>query len=198
MPLWYLFGMNAVTPLERPTAIKLTIADYELLNRSGALGNYGKSQLIEGVIVALSPQLRAHVYAKNELAYRLRRAAETANTGVAVLVEGTVELPPNNLPDPDICLTDQPQGAGYIPAESIKLIVEVSDSSLKIDLTTKADLYAGHAIPEYWVVDLPNRTIHQFWSPTVEGFSEQRTVAFGHRVEAATLEWLRVETTGFA
>jgi len=39
------------------------------------------------------------------------------------------------------------------------LVVEVSDSSLPQDRLTKARIYAGAGIPEYWIVDLVHERI---------------------------------------
>jgi Uma2 family endonuclease len=39
------------------------------------------------------------------------------------------------------------------------LIIELAESSLKKDLGLKAKLYARAGIPDYWVVDLNERTI---------------------------------------
>jgi len=43
--------------------------------------------------------------------------------------------------------------------------VEISDSSLDFDTTTKAELYAEDGIREYWVVDLVNRHVLVFRDP---------------------------------
>ena len=45
------------------------------------------------------------------------------------------------------------------------LLVEVSDSTLRYDLTTKAALYATAEISEYWIVDIENRKIYVHQSP---------------------------------
>jgi len=42
------------------------------------------------------------------------------------------------------------------------LIVEVAESSLRHDLTTKAALYARHGIPEYWLIDVVNQRVLRF------------------------------------
>src|SRR5205085_776518 len=39
----------------------------------------------------------------------------------------------------------------------LRLVVEVSDTTLGFDLTTKARLYARAGIAEYWVLDIPGR-----------------------------------------
>jgi Uma2 family endonuclease len=41
--------------------------------------------------------------------------------------------------------------------EDILLAVEVADTTLGFDLTTKAALYARAGIPEYWVLDVNGR-----------------------------------------
>jgi Uma2 family endonuclease len=46
--------------------------------------------------------------------------------------------------------------------EDVTLIVEVADSSLAYDLGEKKIAYVRSGIPEYWVVDIPNETVHVF------------------------------------
>jgi hypothetical protein len=50
------------------------------------------------------------------------------------------------------------------PATAL-LAVEVSLTTLSYDLTTKAELYATAAIPEYWMPDLEGRQLHVFRDP---------------------------------
>ena len=42
------------------------------------------------------------------------------------------------------------------------LVVEVTDSPLARDTTTKAELYARAGVADYWVIDLDNRRPHPF------------------------------------
>ncbi len=46
------------------------------------------------------------------------------------------------------------------------LVVEVSDSTLFLDTTTKAKLYATANVPEYWVIDINNRQLIVFREPS--------------------------------
>jgi Uma2 family endonuclease len=41
----------------------------------------------------------------------------------------------------------------------LHLVVEVADSTLNFDLTTKAALYARAGIAEYWVLDVSGRRL---------------------------------------
>ena len=45
------------------------------------------------------------------------------------------------------------------------LVVEVADSTLARDTTTKAELYASAGVTDYWVIDLDNRRLLVFRDP---------------------------------
>lgn len=188
--------VTELKPLDAPEPLKLTLADFELLHRAGAFEGYRKVELIEGVLLTMSPQQRAHSFAANELAFRLRLALSAIGSSLLPLIEGTVAMPPRSAPEPDIALTDSPKGEGYIPLESLALAVEVANSSVRFDLGAKAELYAKHAVPEYWVVDLRKRQIHQLWAPSETGYRERRAVAIGEPIESVCVPGLAVQTEG--
>ena len=78
-------------------------------------------------------------------------------------------------PELDISVTRQPQRAyieaGNPPASEAVLAAEISDSTLRYDLTTKALLYAQAGIPEYWVLDVTGRTLIVHRDPTAAGYA---------------------------
>jgi Uma2 family endonuclease len=76
----------------------------------------------------------------------------------------------------------------------VALAVEISDSTLKFDLTRKLALYAREGIPEYWVADIKGRKVHQFWAPDGGKYASSREVAFGVRIDSVTIAGLSVET----
>ncbi|HZO89994.1 MAG TPA: Uma2 family endonuclease [Chthonomonadaceae bacterium] len=57
------------------------------------------------------------------------------------------------------------------PADLV-LVAEVSDTTLRFDLTTKAVLYARAGIREYWVVDIVGRRIDAHRQPATQGYQE--------------------------
>lgn len=188
--------MNAPSAIADVQRVKLTIDDYLLLDRSGALAEYGRTELVDGVILALSPQYMPHAFAKAEMAYRLRRALEAQGSSLYVGIEASVAIPPVGMPQPDIFLTSAPRSQGAVPVASIALVVEISSSTLNFDIREKAEMYAAGGVPEYWVVDLEGRAVHQMWLPGAEGYGERREVGFGERLEAETMAGLCVETSG--
>ena len=68
---------------------------------------------------------------------------------------------PTSEPMPDVIVLSRPAGQfdRYPQPDEIRLLLEVSDSTLRYDLTTKASLYARAAIAEYWVVSVADRTV---------------------------------------
>ena len=77
-------------------------------------------------------------------------------------------------PEPDLALLtqgmDQYLDEEPTPADML-LVVEASDSTLRADLTAKARQYGSGGIPEYWVVDIPNRLLHVFREPVADGYA---------------------------
>ena len=64
-------------------------------------------------------------------------------------------------------------------------MVEVSDTTLRFDLSTKADLYARAEIGDYWVVDLLGRRIIVHRDPA--GGRYRSIVAYGEEELVAPL-----------
>lgn len=181
---------------DRRERIPLRVEDYLRLHQAGAFAAYGKTELIDGIVYAMNPQHRPHGFAKDELAYRLRRALESMGSGLHVATEQSVAMEPASEPQPDIILTSEPRGPGAIPGASVALLVEVSATTAGFDLKEKARAYAAAGIAEYWVVDVDARVIHQLSGPGGDAYAQRRMVAFGEQVEAATIEGLAVETDG--
>jgi Uma2 family endonuclease len=175
-----------------PLPVRLRVEDYLLLDRSGAFEGYGKTELIGGEVFYMNAQHRPHARVKSRLYGLLAEAL--ADSGLEALIEASVEIPPHNAPEPDIVITSEPDGEGLIPLASVRLVIEVSDSTLANDLGRKAQLYAAQAIPEYWVFDLQGRAIHQFWKPLDNIFSEHHVITFGKPITAITIEELVIAT----
>ncbi|WP_066480980.1 MULTISPECIES: Uma2 family endonuclease [unclassified Sphingomonas] len=175
--------------------IKLRVEDYGLLQRSHELEPYGRTELIDGDIYAMSPQYRPHGYAKDELAYRMRRALEKLALDVHVATDQSITLSAHSEPQPDIILTTEPRGEGPIPGGTVRLIVEVADTTVRFDLDAKAGVYATAGVAEYWVVDVNARIIYRMTTPTGETYGVTTTHPFGDAIEAATIAGLRIDTS---
>jgi hypothetical protein len=49
-------------------------------------------------------------------------------------------------------------------------------------------------VPEYWVVDVFGRALHQYWTPADGVYARSAVVPFGGTVRSATLAGLAVPT----
>ena len=109
-----------------------------------------------------------------------------------IIQEGPIDVAPEdnqrNEPEPDVMVLRIPYGeiARNPRPFEIALVVEIADSSLSQDLTTKARLYARASIQEYWVVDLKNRRLHVFRDPSKDGY--ERRFEAGETDSVAPLE----------
>ncbi|WP_375273188.1 Uma2 family endonuclease [Sphingomonas sp.] len=170
-----------------PTRVKLRVEDYLSLDRDGAFEDYGKTELIDGEVMYMNAQHRPHARAKIALYEAFKLALSQSVERLAVMVEASIDVPPHNVPEPDITLTSDPDGAGLIPLRSVRLVAEVADTTLKSDLTRKAAIYARHQVAEYRLVDVNGRIIHQLWSPADGAYLQRVEHQFGASVTAATM-----------
>ncbi len=185
--------MTVQQPLP-PGKYKLRVEEYQLLADAGVFGG-ARTELIDGDIIVMSPEFRPHAYVREELAYRIRRALESAGSDLYPAA-GSVLMGDHDMPQPDIVLTREPRGKGPIPLGSVALLVEVSSTTLEQDTTMKLALYASDGVPEYWIVDVAGERITQLWSPAGSSYGQRREVAFGTPLAAATSTRIAVETNG--
>lgn len=188
--------MTALRKWDEPRPVRLTVEDFARLHDSGAFQAYAKTELIEGVIVAMNSQWSDHARAKSLLFRRLADAVDAAMPGFEAWAEVSVAMPPENMPEPDIVVTSFRGGHEAVPVGTVALLVEVADTTAAYDLGRKAKIYASAGVPEYWVIDLHPGVVHQMWAPQGEAYAERREVALGERLDAATIEGLKVETNG--
>jgi Uma2 family endonuclease len=81
----------------------------------------------------------------------------------------------SSAPEPDVVVAiGTPNDIGTHPGPAdIELVVEVSDTSLRYDRTTKQRLYASAGIPMYWIVDLRKNTVEVCQNPDSEAGTYQ-------------------------
>jgi Uma2 family endonuclease len=178
-----------------PEKVRLRVDDFLLLNEHGAFADYSKTELLEGEIYFMNAQHSRHARIKTELAVELTFALREMGSELRPIVEASTRVSDYSLPEPDIVVTSY-KGPHVVPLETVALLIEVSDTTLKIDLGAKQRIYAAAGVPEYWVIDAVGGKLHQMWSPQGEGYAERREVALGARVEAVTVAGLGVELQG--
>ena len=134
--------------------------EYDKLIALGAFQDE-KIELLEGLLVKMSPIGAPHsscVDVLNELLLPrlLGRARVRIQQPFAAL-----DL---SEPEPDVAVV--PSGS-YDAAhpEKAYLVIEVAESSLSVDRGVKLLLYAKCGVPEYWIVNIAEKTIEVYTAP---------------------------------
>ncbi len=134
---------------------------------AGVLSTEDRVELVDGDIVAMTPQKSRHAAAVRLTQIALDRAF---GDGVDVRTQLPLALDPDSEPEPDVAVVS---GAprDYIdehPSTAL-LVVEVADSSLIFDRTVKAAVYARGGIADYWIVNLIDRLLEVHRAPERSG-----------------------------
>ena len=182
--------MNAPAHLTTQQQVRLRVADFLALAEAGALEDHERTELIDGSIYRVAPQHLPHSQLKMDLIFRLNDALRERRPNLAVFSETTVGMPPFDAPMPDIVVIERTAGTGIVPLASVRLIVEVSSSTLRDDLGTKLHSYAAHGVPEYWVADVAKNIVHQMWEPSGDGYARRETLDVREPLPFRTLDLL--------
>lgn len=135
--------------------------EYDQLVALGVFQNE-RIELLDGALVAMSPIGAPH----NGVVQRLTRLLVLALEGrAAVRCQLSFAALEFSEPEPDFAVVPPADYDLEHPSEA-HLIIEVAESSLALDRGKKSRLYATCAIPEYWIVNLPDRCIEVYTRPT--------------------------------
>ncbi len=115
-------------------------------------------ELIEGeVIDKMSPQESPHATGTWLSADAVNRLF---TEGYIVRTQLPLVFGPHSKPEPDIAVvTGTARDYARAHPTTAVLIIEVSDSTLRYDRTTKAALYARAGIADYWILNLNDRVL---------------------------------------
>jgi Uma2 family endonuclease len=175
---------------------KLTVDELLVLDETGAFARLPKLELLDGKLYEVNAQKSPHAYAKTELGFLLYQQVKNLAIGLSTLIEPTIKIPPYSAPEPDIAIVSTAKVADYYPAEIVKLVVEISSTTLRTDLQYKKALYADAGIPEYWVVDVAAKKVHTFWLPEGDDYRETSIIDIGNEISSQTIARLTVDTAG--
>jgi Uma2 family endonuclease len=129
---------------------RLSIDEYHELIRAGGFDEDARIELLDGLLVDMSPKTPRHEHVVARLADWLRDHVDRSVHQVRVCAPLTIG---GSEPEPDLSVIALPHAPDAHPSTA-QLVIEVSHSSLRRDLYEKPALYAQADVDEYWVVDL--------------------------------------------
>jgi Uma2 family endonuclease len=182
-----------VTQSAEHRVLRLRVRDFVVLADSGAFADFARAELLDGEIWTLNAIHSRHARIQAELQGQLWEALRRNGSDLQSYIAPSVAINDTSLPEPDLAIA-QPHDDGFLPLEKVRLVVEVADTTLQIDLGRKLRLYAMAGIAEYWIVDVNARVIHQMWRPEGERFDAVRQLAFGHELTSTMIPALKIAT----
>jgi Uma2 family endonuclease len=144
----------------------ITRAEYDAMGQAGLFDDE-RVELIDGVIVRMAPRGSPH----DTIIERLNELLLPRLVGRArVRIQLAFAAGEYSEPEPDVAVVPRDEPWAEHPSRAA-LLIEVAASSLRYDRGTKASVYARAGVPEYWVVDVSDRTIEVFRAPDGERYA---------------------------
>ncbi len=130
-------------------------------------------ELIGGDIVPKMTQHERHIYTCKQV----QKALEAIFGTDYVRLAAPIAIGEYEEPEPDAAVMQRPLidylRLGTPLPEEVRLVVEVSDRTLRQDLGAKKTQYGRAGIAEYWVININARTLHVFRGPTESGYAQE-------------------------
>jgi len=140
------------TVMPPPRTRRWTRVEYERLIELGVFQPGERLELLDGLLVVREPQGVRHATAIRRVLAALRRAL-----GDAWQIDSQlpIALDADSEPEPDVAVVPGDPGTyrEAHPSHAV-LIVEIAESSYRVDREHKAGLYARAGIADYWIIDL--------------------------------------------
>jgi len=131
-------------------------------------------------MIVAEPQGSRHFAALRAAQEALRAAF---GDGWEIRGQGPIALDEESEPEPDLAVvpgTFRDYRAAHPSSPS--LVIEISETSLALDRTHKGSLYARAGLPDYWIVNLPERRLEVYRDPEPDS-----TAPFGWRYHSVTV-----------
>jgi Uma2 family endonuclease len=175
--------MNAPARLE-----KYTRDQFERMIDEGALSPSDRVELIEGYITDMNSKGLLHTWVQSKLAGLLFGHISRLQLAVDVQIEPMLRVGTDTMTQPDILVCNALERPRYPEAEDVLLLIEVADTSLGYDLSTKAKLYAATGIRDYWVIDVNGGTVYVMRDPERFGYRHMSQQPVAEAVTPALIE----------
>lgn len=140
-----------MTAMPAPTR-RWTRFEYERMIECGIFREDERLELLSGALVVKEPQGDPHAAAVDLAIAALRSAF---GPGWLVRAHAPLALGVRSRPEPDVSVVrGSPRDYRDAAPTQAALVVEISHTSLALDRTRKASIYARAGIQDYWIVNL--------------------------------------------
>jgi Uma2 family endonuclease len=140
----------------------LSVEEFHRMVAAGILDEDERVELLDGVIVAMTPQSVPHA---RRIEWLTRHLVRSLGDEYAVRPQLPLTLGDRNEPEPDLAVVRAESTSEDRHPSGAVLVVEVAGESLRRDRRVKAAVYARAGIPEYWIVNLEARDVEVLSDP---------------------------------
>jgi Uma2 family endonuclease len=159
---------------------RFTVDEYHRMGEAGILPEDGRLELIRGTLAVREPIGARHAGTVDRLAHLwISRLGGRA----IVRVQNPVEFPEElSELQPDLTFL-RPRADFYRQAHpraaDVLLVIEVADTSRRLDRLVKLPLYARAGVDEAWLVDLPSDRVEVHRTPGPGGYRDRAVLGRG-------------------
>src|SRR5581483_4963874 len=155
--------------------LRWTLEEFERLTELGVLSEDDRIELIGGELVPMSPKGNRHEVVRDELQnWIMRRLPETLRLSSEI---GWRPPGAHTYVEPDLLICPMEFKGVTVAPPDVLLAIEVAQSSLRFDTTTKARLYGALGVREYWVVNAKTLVTRVHREPIALGYKSVEDVA---------------------
>lgn len=151
---------DAITAFGRPLH-RITVEQYHQMQDNGALRKEDRCELIRGFLVEKPINNPPHASAISRV---MKQLMTLLGMDAVIRIQLPITLSDSE-PEPDAVLaagTDDDYNTRHPGPDDVLFLVEVSDSTLAFDRTVKLPLYAEAGIPQYWIINVADKSIEVY------------------------------------
>lgn len=168
---------------------RLSVRQYLRMAEAGAFDTDQRVELIDGIVVDVSPQGRAHALA---IAWLVDATVRQLGPEHIAMPQLPAPMPAEgSMPEPDVWIGERARLRDEDPTPL--LVIEVAMSSLAYDRTTKASVYARRGIREFWIVNLADAVVEVHREPAGSSWRTVTAHASGAVLEPVLLPAVAVD-----
>ena len=166
-----------------------TVAEYYKMAEVGIIKPTDRVELINGDIIHMSPIKSTHAGIVDFLVEILVVALHGK-----FVIKGQNPLRLSNIsePEPDIVVAKFKKDrytSKHPRPKDVFLLIEVSDSTLETDRRVKSPLYAKAGIPEYWIINIPDKQIEVYRNPKEEKYTTKKVYKKSQKVKCESIDF---------
>jgi Uma2 family endonuclease len=163
--------------------LRLTRKQYEQMAEAGVFDPDQRVELLNGMVVPMTPQGFPHA---SVIARLNRILVRLCGDDATVAPQLPLAASDDSEPEPDLYVFARDQGIDRHPERAL-LVIEVAATSQRKDRLVKGAIYAAANVPEYWLIDVMRQVIEVYREPMGDHFGRSWVARPGDRIDLLAL-----------